>query len=98
MKKIKNSHQLEEEKLLATKQFAIGRKIEDIQLRYDNKEISYDEYDALYYDALDEKDSLYAISEKENRNAKFNYFNLGILASAITIVVTDLIINKLNKD
>ena len=84
-KKIKNVHELKELHALEAKLLGIDNEIKEIRSRYDKKEISYNEYEALYYDALDKKESLYAYTEKEVNISNFNYLCAGMIVASIII-------------
>ena len=93
-KKINNVHELKELHTLEAKRLDIDNEIKEIQSRYDKKEISYDEYNALYDDALDKKDSLYAYTKKEVNNTKVNYLCAGIIVATIIDVAVYVISNR----
>ena len=94
MKKINNVHALKELHALEAKLLGIDNEIKEIQSRYDKKEISYDEYSALYDDALDKRESLYAYTEKEVNNIKVNYLCAGMIVATIINVAVYVISNR----
>ena len=93
-KKINNVHELKELHTLEAKRLDIDNEIKEIQSRYDKKEISYDEYDALYYDALDKKDSLYAYTKKEVDNIKVNYLCAGIVIATLLFAIVERVMDR----
>lgn len=88
-KKINNVHELKELHALEAKLLVIDNEIKEIQSRYDKKEISYNEYDELYYDALDKKESLCTYTKKEVNNIKFNYLYAGIVIATLLFAILD---------
>lgn len=93
-KKINNLHELKELHALEAKLLVIDNEIKEIQSRYDNKEISYNEYSELYYDALDKKESLCTYTKKEVDNIKVNYLCAGIVIATLLFAIVERVMDR----
>lgn len=93
-KKIKNVHELKQLHELEAKLLDIDNEIKEIQSRYDKKEISYDEYDELYNDALDKKESLCTYTKKEVDNIKVNYLCAGIVIATLLFAIVERVMDR----